>query len=327
MRMLIRRFLELAPRGEGEGASRQVLVLGAGFDTAAFQLQREGALAGSAYFELDFADVVREKSRIVREQRLLCGSLCGPAAGGEPLDGRIEACPDTGELTVQASADSGRYCLRAVDLRQLECVRETLMQAGFDTALPTLVVAECVLIYMEAQHSDALIEWVGSSLPRAAFLVYEQIRPHDPFGRMMVGNIAARGCPLRSIGALLACPASASGPHRAALRAAQYPDLEDVCGRFRSRGWDWAVAQDMDAVYRHVLDADEKARTERLEMFDEFEEWHMLMQHYCLLYACTDGASDAPDGQTAGDPPAARGSWLRDVALAVAQTEQSGRVG
>ena len=76
----------------------------------------------------------------------------------------------------------------------------------------------------------------------------------------------------------------------------------------------------MDAVYRHVLDADEKARTERLEMFDEFEEWHMLMQHYCLLYACTDG-------QTAGDPPAARGSWLRDVALAVAQTEQSGRAG
>ena len=111
------------------------------------------------------------------------------------------------------------------------------------------------------------------------------------------------------------------------LRAAQYPDLEDVCERFRSRGWDWAAAQDMDAVYRHVLDADEKARTERLEMFDEFEEWHMLMQHYCLLYACTDGASDAPDGQTAGDPPAARGSWLRDVALAVAQTEQSGRAG
>ena len=224
MRMLIRRFLELAPRGEGEGASRQVLVLGAGFDTAVFQLQREGALAGSAYFELDFPDIVREKSRIVREQRLLCGSLCGPAAGGEPLDGRIEACPETGELTVQASADSGRYCLRAVDLRQLECVRETLMQAGFDTALPTLVVAECVLIYMEAQHSDALIEWVGSSLPRAAFLVYEQIRPHDPFGRMMVGNIAARGCPLRSIGALLlACPASAIGPHRAAFARSPIP--------------------------------------------------------------------------------------------------------
>ena len=59
-----------------------MLVLGAGFDTAAFQLQREGALAGSAYFELDFPDIVREKSRIVREQRLLCGSLCGPAAGG-----------------------------------------------------------------------------------------------------------------------------------------------------------------------------------------------------------------------------------------------------
>ena len=69
------------------------------------------------------------------------------------------------------------------------------------------------------------------------------------------------------------------------LRAAQYPDLEDVCERFRSRGWDWAAAQDMDAVYRHVLDADEKARTKWLEMFDEFEEWHMLMQHYCLCLA------------------------------------------
>ena len=41
-------------------------------------------------------------------------------------------------------------------------------------------------------------------------------------------------------------------------------------------GWGAARSLDMDTIYKRHLDAAEKARAERLEVFDEFEEWHMI---------------------------------------------------
>ena len=41
-------------------------------------------------------------------------------------------------------------------------------------------------------------------------------------------------------------------------------------------GWGAARSLDMDTIYQRHLDAAEKARAERLEVFDEFEEWHMI---------------------------------------------------
>lgn len=275
LRTIVRRFLELAPAGDCSTSTRQVLVLGAGFDTCAFQLQQEGALAGAAFFEIDFPDIVQQKSRIIAGTPELTTSLCGAE---EANRGRLQIDAKTQELTVHAGPMStaeegslrrgGQYSLLAADLRDLDRVRETLDRAGFDVLLPTLVISECVLIYMDPEHSDALIEWIGSTLPQAAFALYEQILPSDPFGRTMVRNIASRGCPLKSIG--------------------MYPGLEEMCERFRTRSWQTVVSKDMDILYQHMLDSEEKARTERLEMFDEFEEWHLLMQHYCLVFASVD---------------------------------------
>jgi len=39
---------------------------------------------------------------------------------------------------------------------------------------------------------------------------------------------------------------------------------------------------DMNEVYNKKLDKTEKLRIEKLEIFDEFEEWEMLQRHYCL---------------------------------------------
>ena len=41
----------------------------------------------------------------------------------------------------------------------------------------------------------------------------------------------------------------------------------------------------MDKVYTFHLDAAERIRIEKLEMFDEFEEWQLLQNHYCLTLA------------------------------------------
>jgi tRNA wybutosine-synthesizing protein 4 len=38
----------------------------------------------------------------------------------------------------------------------------------------------------------------------------------------------------------------------------------------------------MSIIYTSKMDAVDRARIEKLEIFDEFEEWDMLQSHYCL---------------------------------------------
>ena len=49
--------------------------------------------------------------------------------------------------------------------------------------------------------------------------------------------------------------------------------------------WHIAVAWDINRVYREFLDQTNVKRIEKIEMFDEFEEWHIFMAHYCVCCA------------------------------------------
>ena len=58
-------------------------------------------------------------------------------------------------------------------------------------------------------------------------------------------------------------------------------------------------AVDMVQVYNKHLSAFEKARIERLELFDEFEEWVLLQGHYCIAFGSRGlGASNKKNGGT-----------------------------
>lgn len=85
-----------------------------------------------------------------------------------------------------------------------------------------------------------------------------QIRPDDPFGQVMMSNLASRGCPLRG---LPACPS-----------------LDAHMKRLREAGFVHTDARDMDVLYSRMLPREDVRRIERLEMFDEFEEWHLIQQ-------------------------------------------------
>ena len=73
-------------------------------------------------------------------------------------------------------------------------MKHLLLQAGLQPHLPTMVLAECVLVYMEPAHSASLIQCLGAMLPTAACVVYEQIRPEDAFGRQMLLNLEVGVC-------------------------------------------------------------------------------------------------------------------------------------
>ena len=43
-------------------------------------------------------------------------------------------------------------------------------------SLPTVFITECVLVYMEPEHSAAIINWAGANFKTALFINYEQVK-------------------------------------------------------------------------------------------------------------------------------------------------------
>ena len=271
MRSLVLQFLSSGQPGD----PKQIIVLGAGFDTTYFQLAKEGALGAAAlYIELDFEDVTRRKTHIISSRSELQECLSPQQQGGSEL--RVYC--ERGEVAAP------RYRLQPVDLRRTEDVEAALARAGADLAAPTLILAECVLVYMDPAQSSALLRCLSACLPTAAVALYEQVNPADPFGLQMMLNLAMRGCPLLGI----------------------LPTLDAHAARLRDAGWARAEARSMADLYRGGVDPVDRRRIERLEMFDEFEEWNLIQEHYCVALGVNSGGGVLEGfGFRANPPPPA----------------------
>ena len=127
-------------------------------------------------------------------------------------------------------------------------------------SLPTLLVSECVLVYLLPDESDAVISWAAKTFEHAAFMCYEQVRPHDAFGQMMIQHLQARGAPLHGLDKYASCEA------------------HEV--RYRDCGWDAVTSRDMNDVYYKQLPKAAVEAAEKVELFDELEEWWLMMSHY-----------------------------------------------
>ncbi|XP_058086785.1 leucine carboxyl methyltransferase 1 homolog isoform X6 [Magnolia sinica] len=204
LRKLLLQFLKSERHGEDRNIKKQILSLGAGFDTTYFQLQEEG-IAPHLYVELDFKEVTSKKAALIDSSQLK--DKVGQAAS---------ISRERGEVL------SDHYKLLPVDLREIQKLDNVIALAELDPCLPTFIIAECVLIYLDPDSSRAIIH------------------PDDAFGEQMIRNLEK------------------------------------------------AVAWDMLQIYNNSIDTREKRRVERLELFDEFEEWHMMQEHYCVAYAIND---------------------------------------
>uniref|UniRef100_A0A663M4C3 tRNA wybutosine-synthesizing protein 4 n=1 Tax=Athene cunicularia TaxID=194338 RepID=A0A663M4C3_ATHCN len=220
----------------------QILSLGAGFDSLYFRLKDLGLLHHTVVYEVDFPNVACQKAALIKRMKEL-SALVGDT-GGEGLED---------------------YKLLGVDLSELSELERALEEAGLDNEIPTLFIAEVVLAYMESSRSDALVRWAAERFPRACFLLYEQTRPGDPFGRVMQQHFRQLSSALRSL--------------------AQYPDCEAQRRRFSERGWTECSVMDMNEFFTCCTPEDEQQRVQALEPFDEYEEWHLKCSHYFVLAA------------------------------------------
>jgi O-methyltransferase involved in polyketide biosynthesis len=266
VRATLRAFLHRTHIADAHAESpphRQVVVLGAGFDTLFFRAAAAEAPAerdGVVFFELDFPSVVQSKIDTIARFAPLAQLV---SADWQRDVTRHSSVPDDAQSFVGLTAP--RYRAAGVDLSDVDAVERRMRALGVDPSLPTLILSECVLIYIDGRQGDALLQWFARTFAHSAVLTYEQIRPDDAFGRMMLENLARRGCRLETL-----------------LR---YPSLEAQRQRYLDAGWTDVRASTMLDIYRNALDIDDRRRIERLEIFDEMEEWRLFQTHYALVAA------------------------------------------
>jgi tRNA wybutosine-synthesizing protein 4 len=94
---------------------------------------------------------------------------------------------------------------------------------------------------------------------------YDMISPHDRFGKIMQQNITYAGYTVPGF--------------------YDFPTLESHQEKFISTQWARTKSITMLKAYRDLISMEEQKRVSKLEIFDEIEEWEMLMNHYCLTIA------------------------------------------
>jgi len=142
--------------------------------------------------------------------------------------------------------------------------------------LPTLLLFECVLVYMSPAASSALIQWFvdyfsGSSstatqggCPALGGIVYEMFGLGDAFGRVMLSNLQSRNISLPG--------------------AAPYSSVSSLPSRFFDHGFTNANAVTLRQFRRSYIDPAELERIAQLEMLDEIEELELVLEHYAVTW-------------------------------------------
>lgn len=95
------------------------------------------------------------------------------------------------------------YKLFSHDVRKTEELGKVLVEEfQVDPTRPTLLLTECLLIYLKPEDSVKIVKWSGEFFSKSSFLGlinYEMIEPFDTFGQTMVNNLMERGCDLQGI--------------------------------------------------------------------------------------------------------------------------------
>ena len=236
------KFLKLA------GEKSQVINLGAGFDTLYWRL-KETDRSPANFIELDFPSVTARKCYHIKKHRQLIDML-------NTEDGEIRF--STTDL------HAPNYHLMGMDLRHLSELTNKLTQAEVNFNLPTMFLAECVLVYIDASAVSTLLKWLASKFPNSIFVNYEQVNMKYTFGRVMFANLRSRGCFLAGV--------------------EDCESLETQQRRFTTNNWEGSNAWTMVEVYDSLPPSD-RSRIERIEMLDEQELLTQLLQHYCISVA------------------------------------------
>jgi [phosphatase 2A protein]-leucine-carboxy methyltransferase len=237
---------------------KQIVSLGAGTDTRYFRLAAANPSLALIYHEIDFPINTRAKISTIKQTPALLSVLS--AHSGDPDSILIAA---NGEYMTSPTLNIHAIDLRTISPSSLPTIPNLHQNA------PTLLLSECCLIYLTPEHNAQILTAFTQHLLPApaplALVLYEPIRPNDPFGRTMVANLASRGIRL--------------------LTLQRFEDLAAQRARLKTYGFEASQrAADTEFLWRTWVGEGEKARVAECEMLDEVEEWVLLAKHYCVAW-------------------------------------------
>ena len=250
------------------GAPKQIVSLGAGTDTRYFRLRDKYPDVHIIYHEIDLpANTTAKLINLQRHPQLYTKLIS-------------KAPPSSQSLPPAATTYlSSTYNIHSLDLRTISVTSDdapSLMLPNLDPSVPTLILSEMCLIYLQPATVSKIIStflqnYVPAPTP-VALILYEPILPYDAFGRTMVSNLLTRNIVLPTLVA--------------------FPELEDQRQRLKSYGFvDGARAADTRYIWQGWVSEDEKERVAGLEMLDEHEELDLLLKHYCIAWSWRDGGA------------------------------------
>lgn len=239
----------------------QIISLGAGSDTRPFNAFSQYGVDRIVYHELDFSVTTEKKVKTILTTPNI-KNLVWPSSSLPSLE-------DQAKLTDEIHTP--HYHLHAKDLRTI--LKSSPLLTGMDPSLPTLVISECCLCYLQPEESDSVLQWLSLNFKNGlAITVYEPIGGNDSFGKVMIENLASRGISLPTL--------------------TKFPTLQSQVNRLVERGFSEnngvAAAADIWSMYETWISESEKSRISKLEVLDEVEELALLLRHYCISWAVTD---------------------------------------
>ncbi|DAZ94206.1 TPA: hypothetical protein N0F65_000433 [Lagenidium giganteum] len=257
---------------QAAGKEIQILSLGAGFDTLSYRVRQErGSTAVKHFVEVDCNAIVDEKVHVTTKpetfQTLFPGAICLPHQQNASNKVKLQVANE--------GSTTPFYSLVACDLGDVAGLEEALLSMNVNPSLPTLVIAECVVSYLDADRGTSLLKRLSEWFNEAVAVMYDPIEMMGAFGSTLQGYFNVKGCELRS------------------LRKFQTPaeHLERACV---AAAWKRCRIIDMNAVYRGLVSDPEQQRLLTLEAFDEFGDWALANAHYGITI-CSNIAREPLD--------------------------------
>lgn len=245
---------------------KQIISLGAGTDTRCFRLfSQRNRRQPLIYHEVDFPAISNRKRLIVSAAPPLRKILPNPVP--------VEEGSATGSWRSTPDGEGNHYWCHGLDLRDLAKVVQneqgqdaspSSLLAGLRTDVPTLVISECCLCYLETPEAQKVIRYFTERIPNLGLVLYEPVKPDDPFGRQMVSNLAARKIRMPTF--------------------EDHKEPRDQEERLRQAGFATVEQKTVDQIWESWVPTAEKERLDALEGLDEVEEWHLLAAHYIVAW-------------------------------------------
>ncbi|KAG7352492.1 leucine carboxyl methyltransferase [Nitzschia inconspicua] len=230
------------------------------------------------WYEVDHASVIHEKAALIRQSQQLsyfCPNL------KETQHGYETKASDSSSIHNVSSS----FHLVDHDLR--DSPNLLLEKLSLDPSLPTLFLTECVFMYIPNEASQLLLQALSSCFEHVYMACYEPIlgdrNARDPFGHMMEQNLIKAGV---------------ASPDSCLLKTRTLPEQ---LHKLTNSGFARAVGCDMWSAYETILTVEQRKTANQSEFLDEYEEWILIMQHYCFVVATSDPTSPFAAVQNVND--------------------------